>query len=100
MAMGLACVGVGYAGVRAACQGGAGSVLLLPGSSGFFWVLAGDLLVFDNTEEARRTPEEHRRTSEEEEYRRRNHLHVHFTAVVQSETTNDFISYRSLMIYE
>ena len=58
----------------------------------FFWCSSGVLLVFDNTEErqknARRTqkhPEEHQKNT------RRETAAMSVTAVIQTETTSDFI---------
>ena len=79
----------------ALCVGGAG-VLLLLGSSGFFWrsfwCSSGVLLVFDNTEEHQKNPEEPRRTPEEHQKNtRRETAAMSVTAVIQTETTSDFI---------
>jgi hypothetical protein len=85
------------------------SFWVLLGSSGVpsgvllvsFWCSSGVLLVFDNTEEHRRTQkntEEHRRTPEEHQKNTRSQKNTRretaampVTAVIQTETANDFI---------
>ena len=64
------------------------SFWVLLGSSGFwrsFWCSSGVLLVFDNTEEHQKNPEEHQKNT------RRETAAMSVTAVIQTETTSDFI---------
>jgi hypothetical protein len=57
-----------------------------------FWCPSGVLLVFDNTEEHRRTQKNTRRTPEEHQKNtRRETAAMPVTAVIQTETANDFI---------
>ena len=51
----------------------------------FFWRSSGVLLAFDNTEEHQKNPEEHQKNT------RRETAAMSVTAVIQTETTSDFI---------